>query len=87
MPAANMSSALHRRAGTLITDIYGPARWAALKNGTIAWVRPHSHTKFDEGAPNGGINQDTSLPYRLATTETSYAHDPGTETDLEMTGR
>ncbi|MEU8226186.1 RHS repeat-associated core domain-containing protein [Kribbella sp. NPDC048915] len=74
-------------AGTLVTDTYGPARWAALKNGTIAWVRPHTHTKYDDGAPNNGINLDTSLPYRLATTETSYAQDPGTATDLEMTGQ
>ncbi|WP_427896470.1 RHS repeat-associated core domain-containing protein [Kribbella sp. GL6] len=74
-------------AGTLVTDTYGPARWAALKDGTLAWVRPHSHTKFDEGAPNGGINLETSLPYRLATTQTSYAQDPGAGTDLETTGQ
>ncbi|WP_020388919.1 RHS repeat-associated core domain-containing protein [Kribbella catacumbae] len=74
-------------AGTLVTDTYGPARYAALKNGTVTWVRPHTHTTFDQGAPNAGINPDTSLPYRLATTETSYAHDPGTGTDLEITGQ
>jgi large repetitive protein len=74
-------------AGTLITDTYGPARWAALKSGALAWVRPHTHTTFDQGAPNAGINPDTSLPYRLATTETSYANDPGTDTDLEVTGQ
>ncbi|WP_233712095.1 RHS repeat-associated core domain-containing protein [Kribbella turkmenica] len=74
-------------AGTLVTDTYGPARWAALKDGTTAWVRPHTHTTYDQGAPNAGINPDTSLPYRLATTETSYAHDPGTGTDLETTGQ
>ncbi|MEV4263543.1 RHS repeat-associated core domain-containing protein [Kribbella sp. NPDC049584] len=74
-------------AGTLVTDTYGPARWAALKNGTLAWVRPHTHTKYDDGAPNGDINPATLLPYRLATTETSSAYDPGTETDLETTGQ
>ncbi|TCO41051.1 RHS repeat-associated protein [Kribbella antiqua] len=74
-------------AGTLVTDTYGPARYAALKNGTVAWVRPHTHTTFDQGAPNAGINPDTSLPYRLATTETSFAHDPGTGTDLETTSQ
>jgi RHS repeat-associated protein len=74
-------------AGTLVTDTYGPARWAALKDGTIAWVRPHTHTKYDDGAPNAGINTATSLPYRLATTQTSYAQDPGTSTDLEVTGQ
>ncbi|MFI7067071.1 RHS repeat-associated core domain-containing protein [Kribbella sp. NPDC050124] len=74
-------------AGTLVTDTYGPARYAALKNGTVAWVRPHTHTTYDHGAPNAGINPDTSLPYRLATSETSYAHDPGTGTDLETTSQ
>ncbi|MGW5188472.1 RHS repeat-associated core domain-containing protein [Kribbella sp. NPDC004138] len=74
-------------AGTLVTDTYGPARSVALKNGTIAWARPHTRTTYDQDAPNGGINPDTSLPYRLATTETSYAHDPGTGTDLEVTGQ
>ncbi|WP_406054523.1 DUF6531 domain-containing protein [Kribbella sp. NBC_00889] len=74
-------------AGTLVTDTYGPARYAALKDGTVAWIRPHTHTGFDQGAPNNGINPDTSLPYRLATTETSYAQDPGTGADLEITGQ
>ncbi|MEU8221448.1 RHS repeat-associated core domain-containing protein [Kribbella sp. NPDC048915] len=74
-------------AGTLVTDTYGPARWAALKNGTVAWMRPHTHTTFDQGAPNAGINPDTSQPYRLATAETAYAHDPGTGTDLEIMGQ
>ncbi len=73
--------------GTLVTDTYGPARWAALKNGTIAWVRPHTHTKYDDGAPNAGINLDTTLPYRLATTQTSSAQDPGTGTDVETTSQ
>ncbi|WP_238161880.1 RHS repeat-associated core domain-containing protein [Kribbella antibiotica] len=74
-------------AGTLVTDTYGPARYAALKDGTTAWVRPHTHTTYDQGAPNAGINPDTALPYRLATTETSYAQDPGTGSDLEVTGQ
>lgn len=71
-------------AGTQITDTYAPARFAVLKDGSVAWVRPHQHTTFDQGAPNGGINAETSMPYRLTTTETSYAHDPGTATDLEI---
>ncbi len=74
-------------AGTLVTDTYGPARYAALKNGTTAWIRPHTHTTFDQSAPNAGINPDTSLPYRLATTDTSSAFDPGTGADLEITGQ
>jgi RHS repeat-associated protein len=74
-------------AGTLVTDTYGPSRFAALKDGTIHWVRVHSHTTFDQGAPNAGINPDTTLPYRLPTKSTSYAHDPGTGIDLEMTAQ
>ncbi|WP_405056063.1 hypothetical protein OG474_25365 [Kribbella sp. NBC_01505] len=74
-------------AGTLVTDFYGPARFAALKDGSVAWVRPHTRTTFDQGAPNGGLNPSTSLPYRLATSETSYAQDPGTKADIEITGR
>lgn len=65
-------------AGTLVTDTYGPARFAVLKNGTMQWSRVHTRTTFDEGAPNGGINAATSLPYRTATTETVSAFDPGT---------
>lgn len=74
-------------AGTLMTDVYGPARFATLKNGTIAWVRPHERVEFDGNAPNGGINPDTSLPYRLLTNETVAAHDPGTGQDVEATSR
>lgn len=74
-------------AGTLVTDTYGPSRFAALKDGTVQWIRPHAHTTFDQGAPNAGINPDTALPYRLATKTTSYAHDPGTGADLEITSQ
>ena len=70
-------------AGTLVTDTYGPARNAALANGTVMWVRPHTKTVFDQGAPTNGINPDTTQPYRLPTTETTYAYDPGTATNLE----
>ena len=70
-------------AGTLVTDTYSPARNAALANGTVVWVRPHTKTVFDQGAPTNGINPDTTQPYRLPTTETTYAYDPGTGTNLE----
>ncbi|WP_241996363.1 RHS repeat-associated core domain-containing protein [Kribbella antiqua] len=74
-------------AGTLVTDTYGPSRYAALKSGTTAWIRPHARMSYDQGAPNNGINPDTNVPYRLPTTETSYAHDPGTGTDVEVTSQ
>ncbi|WP_344209850.1 RHS repeat-associated core domain-containing protein [Kribbella sancticallisti] len=74
-------------AGTFVTDTYSPSRFAALKDGTIKWIRAHSRMTFDEGAPNAGINPATNLPYRLLTKTASYAHDPGTGTDLELTSQ
>ncbi|TDO44613.1 RHS repeat-associated protein [Kribbella sp. VKM Ac-2527] len=68
-------------AGTLVTDTYGPSRFATLKDGSVRWVRTHTHFDFDEFAPNAGINPDTTLPYRLPTTETTSAFDPGAGTD------
>jgi RHS repeat-associated protein len=72
---------------TLITDTYGPTRSAALRDGTVRPLRPHRRIEFDQGAPNGGINPATGAPYRLATTETTFAHDPGTGQDLEAVSR
>jgi len=74
-------------AGTLVTDTYGPARMAALSDGTVRLVRPHTRMEYDQGAPNGGINASTGLPFRLETTQTSYANDPGTGADIETVGR
>ncbi|WP_202919271.1 DNRLRE domain-containing protein [Saccharothrix deserti] len=74
-------------AGTLVTDTYGPARTAALRDGTTRWLRTHTRTEFDQGAPNGGVNPASTLPYRLPTTETTYAHDPGTGEDVEVVSR
>jgi large repetitive protein len=74
-------------AGSLVTDTYGPARLAALRDGTVRLLRPHTRTEFDQGAPNAGINTATGLPYRLETTETTFAHDPGTGTDVEAVTR
>jgi RHS repeat-associated protein len=70
-------------AGARISDVYGPARWATLADGTRAWVRPRSHTDYDQNAPNSGINPDTNLPYGLPTTVTSTAFNPGTGQDVE----
>lgn len=70
--------------GTLVTDTYAPARNVLLADGTtVKRVRPHVHTTYDEGAPNGGINPATTAPYRLPTTVTTDAVDttpigPGT---------
>ncbi|UTT57611.1 RHS repeat domain-containing protein [Cellulosimicrobium cellulans] len=52
-------------AGTLITDVWEPAR--ETNNGL---VRKHTHTDYDQGAPNNGVNPKTGIAYRLPTTVT-----------------
>ncbi|GAB3439138.1 hypothetical protein GCM10027517_12190 [Phycicoccus ginsengisoli] len=84
-------------AGTLVTDVYGPVRNAALNTDInndgaidVAPSRPHVQTKYDESAPTGangaGINPATLQPYRLPTTITNSV--AGTTTgaaDVETT--
>lgn len=61
-----------------VTDTYNTAREVTLTNGTQAWLRPHTHTVYDEGAPNSDINPATGQQYGLATTASSGAADPST---------
>ncbi|MGW6444039.1 DNRLRE domain-containing protein [Lentzea sp. NPDC055074] len=74
-------------AGTLVTDVYGPAREATLRDGSLRWLRTHTVSQHDQNAPNNGINPATTLPYRLPTSETVFAHDPGAGTDVEVVSR
>jgi hypothetical protein len=74
-------------AGTFVTDTYGPARYAALKDGSVRFLRAHTQSSFDEDAPNAGINPDTTLPYRLPTTQTVTAFDPGNSATAETISR
>jgi RHS repeat-associated protein len=74
-------------AGTLVTDVYGPTREATLRDGSLQWLRTHTVSQYDQNAPNNGINPATTLPYRLPTSETLSAHDPGTGTDVEVVSR
>ncbi|MDX3659117.1 hypothetical protein PV646_17565 [Streptomyces sp. ID05-26A] len=74
-------------AGTLITDVFGPARTTTTRDGSQAWLRTHTATRYDQNAPNNGINPASTLPYRLPTTDTVSAHDPGTATDVELVSR
>jgi RHS repeat-associated protein len=67
-------------AGSFVVDTWAPARNATLANGTVNWVRPHTHTDFDQGAPNAGVNAATGLPYNLATRVTVGAADAGSAT-------
>ena len=71
----NASGTVVTPAGMLQVDQWGPARYATLNDGTKAWVRPHTHTDYDQGAPNSGINPATGMPYRLPTTVTVGAAD------------
>jgi len=70
-------------AGTVVTDVWGPARWATpsptdlvaspltTNPQGLAWVRPHTTTVYDEGAPTSSrINKATGQHYLLPTTET-----------------
>ncbi|MBD5788375.1 DNRLRE domain-containing protein [Cellulosimicrobium terreum] len=52
-------------AGTFVTDVWEPA-----VNIDDELVRTHTHTDYDQGAPNSGINPATEIPYRLPTTVT-----------------
>lgn len=63
-------------AGSVVTDSYSTARWIRTQAGDLVWARPHTHTDYDQGAPNSGINPATGQRYALGTTETSQAVDP-----------
>ncbi|WP_281357663.1 RHS repeat protein [Isoptericola sediminis] len=52
-------------AGALVTDVWEPAR-----DVDGALVRTHTHTDYDQGAPNGGVNPTTGIAYNLSTTTT-----------------
>lgn len=69
-------------AGAVPSDTYGSARQVELSDGSTDWVRPHTHTDYDQGAPNGGIDPDTGTGYGLPTTTTTTPWDVGTATDL-----
>lgn len=69
--------------GMLVTDVYGPGRYAVLDDGTTEWVRPRTHYTYDEGAPIGG-HSVTHAPFWLVTTEQTTAYDPGAGVDLDV---
>jgi large repetitive protein len=67
-------------AGTRIVDKWGPARQANLQDWTTSLVRPHTHTDYDQGAPGGGVNPATGMPYDLVTMVTVGVSDSQTAT-------
>ncbi len=67
-------------AGTLVTDVWEPVREIVAHDGTVSLGRQHTRTTYDQGAPNGGYNPETGLPFRLATTTTVTLAEPDTAT-------
>jgi RHS repeat-associated protein len=65
-------------AGVMVTDIYGPARLVRDPGGVMVERRPHTHTGYDQDAPNGGVNPATGAGWALPTSETTGAVDPTT---------
>lgn len=86
-------------AGAVVTDVYEPAREMVHPYGQLLQTRPRTHTDYDQGAPNGGLNPDTGATaaerrgYALATSETVYAANstenapPGTPTSAQIISR
>lgn len=70
-------------AGSVVTDSYKTARWIRDTNGDLVWARPHTHTDYDQDAPNSGVNPATGQRYALATTVTVDAVDPATNNVLD----
>lgn len=67
-------------AGTLVTDMWEPAREV---DGEL--VRTHTHTDYDQGAPNSGVNPVTGLAFDLPTTTTvTQADGLSGSADLEV---
>jgi RHS repeat-associated protein len=55
-------------AATLVTDVWEPVREIVDGDGQVTLARQHTATTYDQGAPNQGVNPETGLPFRLATT-------------------
>ena len=58
--------------GTELLDTVDPTHPVTLPDGTTVDARDHTHTTYDEGAPNSDLAADGG-PYRLATTITTAA--------------
>jgi YD repeat-containing protein len=82
--------------GTVVTDVYGPTRSAALATDLgsdgvldVLPVRPHTQTDYDQDAPNVvsgiGTNPANGEPWRLATTITVGVAATPSQADVETT--
>lgn len=67
-------------ADSVVTDTYGPAHDALVPDAdgkmVHQMVRPHTHTDYDQGAPNNDVDPATGQAYALPTTVTTGATDP-----------
>jgi RHS repeat-associated protein len=66
------TSSTYSSDGTELTDTLGPMHPVVLSSATTVDARTHTHTTYDEGAPNNDVAADGG-PYRLPTTITSAA--------------
>lgn len=55
-----------------LIDTVGPTHPVTLSDGTLVHARSHTHTVYDENAPNGDVSPHNT-PYRLPTTITTAA--------------
>ena len=69
-------------AGSVLTDVYGPARTVVLADGSTTLRRPHTHYGYDEGAPHNGVNPATGTGYGLQTSETVTAYSVSAQADV-----
>lgn len=71
------------KAGSVVTDVYGPVRTVTKADGTTQKQRPHTHTTFDEGTPVGApTNPLTGMDWALPTTQTITAANADATADL-----
>ncbi|WP_164512415.1 DNRLRE domain-containing protein [Nocardioides baekrokdamisoli] len=62
--------------GSVITDVWLPSRPVALANGTTVSARPHTHTTYDQGSPDNGVNPTTNQGWELPTSVTQTVSSP-----------
>lgn len=73
-------------AGSVVTDTYRPSRTVWYPDGSNDLIRPHTHTDYDQGAPNAGIDAQSGIGYALATTVTTTADSSGSNQPSDPTG-
>ena len=57
--------------GTTALSTLAPVTWVSTSSGERVFARVKTVTTHDQGAPNSGLNPDTTKPWLLATTRTT----------------